>query len=108
MDEIGFVLKSFLVSAFIVFLMQMKMNQGQSVESYVVGYLQDAWATQWMKDMSRGAVRGTASIYKQTVGAALGKPILFVNKATDIKSEMKAVEESAARRERDLLDIENR
>jgi hypothetical protein len=107
MDEIGFVIKSFLVSAFAVFLLQMKVG-GESVEHKVVSYMQNAWATKWMKDMGQGATRATASVYNQTIGPIVKHQTKTLGKIADIKSEMKAVEEQQKKREQELMDIENR
>lgn len=107
MDEIGFVIKSFLVSAFVVFLMQMKVSGERSIEAIVVGYMHNAWATKWMKDMGGGAVRATASVYDKTIGDVVKHHKTTLGKITDIKGEMKAAQEAGEAREKRLLDIEN-
>jgi hypothetical protein len=107
MDEIGFVIKSFIVSAFAVFLLQMKVR-GESVEHRVVSYMQNAWATQWMKDMGKGATRATASVYDQTIGPIVKQQSKTLGKMADIKSELKAVEEQQKKHEQELMEIEDR
>lgn len=107
MDEIGFVFKSFFVAAFAVFLMQMQVGEGKSVEGVIVGYMKSTWATQWMKDMGAGASRATASVYDNTIGGVVKSSQRTLNKLTDVKGEMKAAEDAGKAREAKLLDIEN-
>jgi hypothetical protein len=103
MDEIGFVIKSFIVSVFAVFCLQMKMGES-SVESRIVGYMQDAKATKWMKDMGAGATRMTASTYNKVIGDVFKKG---KNNKNSIDAQLKKVKEAADKHEQELLDIEN-
>jgi len=106
MDEVGFVIKSFLVSSFAVFLMQMNVR-GHRVEDHMVGYMQNAWATKWMKDMGGGAVRATASVYDNTLGPVVNHQKATLGKLVDIKAEMKAAEKAQSENEKKIMDIEN-
>lgn len=67
MDEIGFVLKSFLVTCFLVYGLQMPVG-GATLETHIQGIIKDRRFTGWMQDMGTGATRMTASTYDKVLG----------------------------------------
>jgi hypothetical protein len=62
MDEIKFVIKSFLFTALLVFCLQFKVGE-KTADKHINDFLQGSRLISWMRDMGTGAVRMTASTY---------------------------------------------
>lgn len=67
MAEAYFVIKVFIVSCVLVFLMQYKVNGQNSAEQQILGFIHNSPASKWMTDAGTGAVRLTASVTNKFV-----------------------------------------
>lgn len=84
MAEILFVLKVFFISCAFVFALQFKVGEA-STEQRIYGLLQDSRATNWLKDVGQGAVRLTASTYKQATDPQVAQASVVEGETAKLK-----------------------
>lgn len=108
MDEVGFAIKTFMVSVFVVFCLQSKMGD-QTVEKHVVGYLKDSVVTTWMRQMGGAATQLTVAGYNKAAAQVGFDPAKIIRTPSSrVNQQLDQVKEAASRREAELMDIENR
>lgn len=108
MDEIKFVIKTFCVTALVVFFLQFKVGE-KSADAHINDFLQGSRLISWIRDMGNGAVRMTASTYNTVKERDLSKIKLpempTLPKMDSAKSKQSDVVESAAREIRNAEEV---
>ena len=101
MDEIKFVLKTFLITCAVVYGMQFKLGD-QTADEKLNIFLQKGALTQILRDASQGATRLTASAYNQAKEGNLKNPFGKIAETENAKKKFEDREKENRKRLEEL------
>lgn len=103
MAEVGFVIKSFIVTCVVVFCLQFKMG-AKTGDQWLNDFLQKGVLTRFLKDSGEGATRLTASMYNSVKEGNITSPFSKVEATQNVKEEFEKNENLMQQKAAEMVD----